>query len=105
MTAQWCLQAPPPPIDVAGIGQAEFGIERIVGWRERAGAAEFEVTWAGYAEAYSTWKPYTHLTGFGSGSRAIFKAFVSRVNDQRMRSLLPKAHGGTSVRRRRAPRG
>ena len=98
-------QAPPPPIHVARSGQAEYDIERIVGWRERAGAAEFEVKWAGCAEADNTWEPYTNLTRFGSGSRAIFKAFVDGVNDQRLRRLLPRAHGGTGVTRRRVRLG
>ena len=98
-------QAPPPPIHVARTGQAEYDIERIVSWRERAGAAEFEVKWAGYAEADNTWVPYTNLTRFGSGSKAIFKAFVNGVNGQCLRQLLPKAHGGTGGRRRRARLG
>ena len=36
-------QDPPPPIHVAKGGQAVFEVDRIVGWRERDGAAEFEV--------------------------------------------------------------
>ena len=32
-------QAPPPPIYVSRTGQAEYNIERIVTWRERAGSA------------------------------------------------------------------
>ena len=91
-------QAPPPPTHVARTGQAEYDIERIVSWRERAGAAEFEVKWAGCAEADNTWEPYTNLTRFGSGSKAIFKDFVDGVDDQRLRRLLPRAHGGTGVR-------
>ena len=97
-------QAPPPPIHVGRSGQAEYDIERIVGWRERAGAAEFEVKWAGYAEADNTWESYTNLTRFGIGS-AIFRAFVDGANDQRLRRLLPRAHSGTGVKRRRARHG
>ena len=57
---------------------------------------------AGYADADNTWEPYTNLTRFGSGSKAIFMEFVNGANDQRLRQLLPKAYGGTGRRRRRA---
>ena len=38
-------QDPPPPIDVTKDGQAVYEIDRIVGWREHNGTAEFEVKW------------------------------------------------------------
>ena len=98
-------QTPPPPIRVSHTGQAEYNIERIVGWRERAESAEFEVKWAGYSDADNTWEPYTNLTRFGSGSRGIFKAFVEEVNDQNLRQLLPKSYGGTGVRYQRPQYG
>ena len=98
-------QAPPPPIHVSRTGQAEYDIESIVGWRERAGVAEFEVKWAGYTDADNTWEPYTNLTRFGSGCKEIFKAFVEEVNDQDLRQLLPKSYGGTGIRRRKSRRG
>ena len=40
-------QDPPPPIDVAKVRQAEYEIDRIIGWREHNGTAEFEVKWTG----------------------------------------------------------
>ena len=98
-------QTPPPPIHVSHTGQAEYDIERIVSWHERAGAALFEVKWAGYPNADNTWEPYTNLTRFGSGCKEIFKAFVEEVNDQDLRQLHPKSYGGTGIRRRKSRRG
>ena len=87
-------QPPPPPIHVARTGQAEYNIERIAGWRQWEGAAEFEVKWEGYAEADNTWEPHTNLTRFGRGSRELFKKFVDDTNDRCLRRLLPRAYGG-----------
>ena len=95
-----CQQPPPRPIHVVRTGQAEYNVERIVGWRQREGAAEFEVRWEGYDEADNTWEPYTNLTRFGSGSRELFEKFVDDTHDRHLRRLLPRAYGGTSEKRR-----
>ena len=59
-------QAPPSPVHIAKkSGQAEYEVDRIVGWRERDGAAEFEVKWTEYGEDENTWEPSTNIMRFG----------------------------------------
>ena len=55
----------PPLIHVARDGQAVYEVNRIVGWRERSTAAEFEVKWTGQDHSGNTWEPYTNITRHG----------------------------------------
>ena len=84
-------------------------MEAIVDWRERDGAAEFLVKWAGYTDSGNTWEPLTNLTGHGSGTERLLTEFV-REGGHRLQELHREATavGGQKarrVRRRKARQG
>ena len=95
-------QDPPPPIHVAKDGQAVYEIDRIIGWREHNGAAEFEIKWLGHDQSENSWEPHTNITRYGG--RDTFRQFVREADDERLRQLLPRTFGGTGQPKRRKRR-
>lgn len=93
-------QDPPPPIHVSRDGQAVYEVNRIVGWRERSRAVEFEVKWTGQDHSGNTWEPYMNITRYGG--KATFREIVKEAGDERLRQLLTRMFGGTGqVKRKR----
>ena len=45
-------------------------------------------------ETGNTWERHTNLIRFTSGCRALFRQFVSGVDDERVRWLLPRTYNG-----------
>ena len=74
-----------------------YEVDRIVNWRKRDGAAEFEVKWTGCDE--NTWEPHTNITRFGG--RTLFREFVKEAGAEQLRQLLPRTFGGTGPARRK----
>lgn len=95
------LQPSPPSMPADSGGSTMYDIERIVRWRKRGDRAEFEVKWAGYADAHNTWEPHRNLTLFGAEAKALFLNFVNGADDKQLRRLLPRTCGGTGRHKRR----
>ena len=67
-----------------------FYVERIVRWRIRRGRAGFGVKWGGYDNSHNAWEPHCNLTRYGAGTKALFRDFVRKADDEHQRRLVPR---------------